>query len=269
MSAQYLTTDGGKLAYEIAGSGPLVLCAPAMGDLRNAYAPLSAQLVSAGYTVVIIDPRGHGDSSTDFLHYGDEASADDFVTLVETLKKGPAILIGASFSAASATIAAARRPGLIKGVVLLGPFLRLPMGVFGIYFMKGLIAKPWGPSVWKMYSKSLWPGLGAEGAAQRADETSKALARPGRWAAFQATVSGADHRVVEPHLAKVKGIPALVVMGEKDPDFTKPADEAQWVGSNFSNAKVVTLPGVGHAPHLERPEDVARDVLAFVSELKD
>jgi pimeloyl-ACP methyl ester carboxylesterase len=268
MAVQYFETEGGKLAVETSGQGPLVLCSPAMGDLRNAYSPLRDQLVTKGYTVACIDLRGHGDSSTGFTRYGDEAVADDFLMLIEALNKGPAVLVGASLSAAGATIAAAQRPELVKGVVLIGPFLRNPMGSFGKYFMAAMVSRPWGPMLWKMYSKMLWPGLGAEGGAKRATECMDSITRAGRWSAFQATVAGADHSVVAPWLEKVKDVPALVVIGEKDPDWSKPVDEAKWVASNFSNSKLVTVPDAGHAPQLERPELVGKAVIDFLASVK-
>ena len=37
MNTQFLMHEGGKIAYDDAGTGPLVLCAPSMGDLRGEY----------------------------------------------------------------------------------------------------------------------------------------------------------------------------------------------------------------------------------------
>ncbi|KAF2161455.1 hypothetical protein M409DRAFT_28185 [Zasmidium cellare ATCC 36951] len=270
MVLQHCDVKHGKLAVEIKGNGPLVLCAPAMGDLRSAYAPLSSQLAANGFTVAVMDIRGHGDSSTDFQKYGDEAIATDFIALIETLNKGPVVLAGASLSAGGAAIAAGRRPDLVRGLILIGPFLRNPQGVMGIIgptLMKTLVMKPWGPSVWKSYSKTLWPGLGDEGATKRAADNMDSLTRPKRWAAFQATVKGADHSTVTPYLSKIKNVPALVVMGEKDPDWSKPVEEAEWVASNFRDSRLLAVPGAGHAPHLESPEMVGKEVLQFLKKL--
>ena len=85
MVLKYFDIEGGKLAVEIDGEGPLVICAPAMGDFRDAFAPLAKQLVANGYTVACMDNRGHGDSSTDFKSYGDEAAATDFLILAEAI----------------------------------------------------------------------------------------------------------------------------------------------------------------------------------------
>ena len=61
--------------------------------------------------------------------------------------------------------------------------------------------------------------------------------------------------------------PALVVMGDKDPDWSKPVEEAEWVASNFSDSKLVTVQGAGHAPQLERPEIVGNSMLEFLDRL--
>ncbi|TKY88810.1 hypothetical protein EX895_002051 [Sporisorium graminicola] len=265
MTIRYFELEHGQLAVDIQGEGPLVICAPAMGDLRNAYTQLASLLVAAGYTVACLDNRGHGDSSTDFDRYGDEAAAADFLALIQEINLGPAILIGVSFTAAAATIAAGRRPDLCKGLVLLGPFLRNSMGSAGKYILAALVARPWGPIVWKAYSRSLWPGLGEDKCKERAEELIKSQTRPGRWTAFQKTVSGADHAVVGPWLEKAKDVPVLVVMGDKDPDWSNPLDEAEWVASNFSTAKVVAVGNAGHAPHLECPEVVGEAVMDFLA----
>ena len=63
MTTQYLQLRDGKIAYEESGSGPLVVCVPSMGDLRGEYRYLAPQMVAAGYRVVSMDVRGHGETS--------------------------------------------------------------------------------------------------------------------------------------------------------------------------------------------------------------
>lgn len=262
----YVSTDGGTLAVEITGkeTDPLIICSPGMGDTRDAYAPLAKTLVAHGYRVATMDARGHGDSSAKFSRYGDEATADDFLTVADEFSHGSrVILAGASFSAAAATIAAAKQPERISKIILLGPFLRNGMGVFGLWMMWAMMAWPWGPAAWEMYAATLWPGLGSEGAKERAATTKTSLTRPGRWAAFQATVSGLDHRVVAPYIERVRA-PVLVVMGDKDPDWKDPAQEAEWVASNFSQVETLIVPGAGHAPMFERPEVVSEKAVSFL-----
>ncbi|OAA58007.1 Alpha/beta hydrolase [Niveomyces insectorum RCEF 264] len=266
MSVELIESDGGRLAVELRGSssnGPLVVCTPALGDSRSAYAPLADQLVAAGYRVALVDLRGHGDSSVaGFRDYGDEATARD----------------------TAAAITAGQHPDLVAGIMLFGGFLRNPianpfLGALARGFLNLLLWRPWGPSAWKMYASSLWPGLGPAGAQARAVETTTLLTRPTdkddnatttktRWAAFQATVAGADHSVVGPWLAKVRHQPALVVVGDKDPDWSDPVAEAAWVASQFAQSTTLVVPGAGHAPMLENPALVGPAVLQFLGTLQ-
>ena len=266
MAITYIETDGGKLAVEVEGEGPLIVCSPGLGDTRDAYAPLATQLVAAGYRVARIDLRGHGDSTETFKRYGDEATADDFLTVVRTLGGGPAVLAGASLSGGAATIAAGKAPEQVAGIVLLGAFLRNPGPSILLWVMKLMFLRPWGPYLWKMYMATLWPGLG-DGATERAASRTALLTRPGRWAAFQATIAGADHSVVAPYLGGVVKAPALVVIGDKDPDWSKPLEEAVWVASNFAGAETVVVPGAGHAPQFEGPDVVIPGVLRFLEKI--
>lgn len=268
MPVENIEIAGGVLAVEVSGSGPLIICSPGMGDTRDAYAPLTSQLTASGYTVAAMDIRGHGDSSIGFDKYGDEATSEDFLTIIQHLGKGTAVLAGDSFAAGAATIAAGKRPDLVAGIILLGPFLRNGMGggAISTYVTPALFYRPYGPWVWETYAKTLWPGLGDKVAA-RAAESRAHLTRPGRWAAFQNTVAGCDHRVVEPWIKKVQ-CPVLVVMGDKDPDWGQPLKEAEWIASNFQDVENVAVNGAGHAPMLESPDFVGKKVVAFVERVK-
>jgi len=260
--------NGGNLAVEVDGhdDAPLIICSPGMGDTRDAFAPLSAKLVAAGFRVARFDLRGHGDSTADFNKYGDEAIADDYLAIIGALGGGPAVLAGASCSAGAGAIAAARSPESVAGLVLLGPFLRNGGSALMLFMLRVALYWPWGPFVWKAYAETLWPGLGDK-AKERAASSTALLRRPGRWSAFHATVVGVNHNVVTPHLGKAKA-PALVVMGDKDPDWSEPLKEAEWVASNFADSEIVSVPGAGHAPMLENPDVVAPAVLKFLERIQ-
>ena len=261
MSVQYFETDGGKLAYEIQGSGPLIICSPALADHRDVYGPLVTAL--SGYKVLHYDIRGHGDSST-FKRYGDEATADDLIALIKAFGDGqPAILIGASMSGSSAVIAAGREPSLVAGIVLIAGFLRAPAGALMRSVFNVLLKRPVGPIIWKGQCGKLWVGLEASALQKRTEETMKLLQRPGRWEALQETIRGADHSVVTPWIPKVKA-PVLVIVGDKDPDWSDPVAEAKWVESQLPGSELLVVKGVGHAPMLEAPDQVSPKVTQFV-----
>src|SRR5450755_601050 len=122
---RYLSRPEGRIGYDVAGDGSLVVLVPGMGDLRAGYRFLAPALRAAGYRVACTDLRGHGDSDTTFASYGDEDTAGDVVALIGELG-GPAVVVGNSMGAGSAVLAAAERPDLVSGLVLVGPFVRDP-----------------------------------------------------------------------------------------------------------------------------------------------
>lgn len=266
MEITFVSSGGGKLAVEVEGEGPLVICSPGMGDFRDAFAPLASHLSSRGYRVALVDLRGHGDSTLGFDHYGDdEAVANDLLAVIDALGAEPALLAGASISAAAAVIAAGKQPAKVKGLILLGPYVRNGAGTM----MRGLLhvafSRPWGPFVWRMFATKLWPGLGDK-AALRASRSKVSLTRPGRWGPFH-TTTNVNHDAVAPWIKHVRA-PVLVVMGDADPDWTDPMTEAAWVASNFADAETVAVHGAGHAPMLERSDVVNHAVTVFLNRIK-
>src|SRR5580658_7738499 len=116
----FLTRPEGRVAFDVDGSGPLVVLVPGMGDLRATYRFLAPALRAAGYRVASTDLRGHGDSDTTFRSYGDAETTGDVLALIEELG-GPAVVVGNSMGAGCAVLAAADRPDLVHGIVLVGP----------------------------------------------------------------------------------------------------------------------------------------------------
>ncbi len=88
----YLSRPGGRIGYDVAGDGLLVVLMPGMGDLRAGYRFLAPDLRAAGYRVACTDLRGHGGSDATFTSYGDEETAGDLIALIEVLGgPGPGI----------------------------------------------------------------------------------------------------------------------------------------------------------------------------------
>ena len=119
----YLTRPEGRIAYDRTGEGPLVVLVPGMGDLRSTYRFLVPVLVVAGFSVVSVDLRGHGDSDVGFGSYGDAETAEDLAALLDELG-APAVVVGNSMGAAAGAFLASVRPDLVRGLVLVGPFVR-------------------------------------------------------------------------------------------------------------------------------------------------
>jgi len=265
----YLNQPGGRIAYDVRGTGPLVVCVPGMGDVRSVYRFLAEALVQAGFSVATMDLRGHGESDASFDAYDDVAAGTDVVALVEHLG-GPAILVGNSMGAGAACWAAGERRDLAAGLVLIGPFVRdASAGGLGSLLFHLALLRPWGRAAWGAYFKSLYPSRrGVEFDAHFA-EVAANLRTPGHWDAF-VTTTRTSHAPAEAHLGAVRA-PTLVVMGEADPDFPDPVAEARWIAEQL-DAQVLMVPGAGHYPQAEFPEVVSPAVVEFalrVESLRD
>jgi pimeloyl-ACP methyl ester carboxylesterase len=261
-NTSYLDRPGGRIGYDVAGAGPLVVLVPGMGDLRAGYRFLAPALRAAGYRVACTDLRGHGDSDARFSSYGDEETADDVAALIGELG-GPAVIVGNSMAAGSAVLAAARRPELVSGLVLVGPFVRDPaVGAGRRVLLRVAMAPLWAALSWKSYLPKLYAGRRPADFGEYRDQVVASLRRPGYARAFCLTTR-TSHAAAEARLADVTA-PVLVVMGQQDPDFPDPAREAAWIVQTM-HAQVVMVPEAGHYPQSQRPDITTAAVLRFLA----
>lgn len=261
MTTQYLTHQSGRIAYDDTGSGPLVLCAPSMGDVRAEYRFLTPVLVDAGFRVVTLDLRGLGESSTQWNDFSVAGIGSDMLALIRHLDSGLAVIVGASMAAGAAVWAAAEAPELIAGLVLIGPFVRGETSATNALLYSLLFNRLWGVQAWKWYYSTLYPTHKPADFAAYTAALAANLKEPGRLEALQAMMRASKAASAE----RVGGViaPALVVMGSKDPDFPNPEAEAQWV-ADAAHGRYTMIEGVGHYPHAERPEATAPLIVSFL-----
>lgn len=258
---QYFDRPQGRIAYDLAGDGPLALLVPGMGDLRSTYRHLAPVLVAAGFTVVSVDLRGHGDSDATFDSYGDVETAEDLRALLESLGR-PAVVVGNSMGAGAAVCLAGAHPALVTGLVLVGPFVRNgAVSWWQKMALRAALAAPWAALTWKAYLPKLYAGRRPDDLDEHAAAVVASLRRPGYATAFSRTTR-LSHQPAEDSLSGVTA-PTLVVMGELDPDFPDPAAEARWIAERLS-AQVLMVPEAGHYPQAQRPDVVGPAVVDFL-----
>jgi len=271
---EFLDVDGGRIAYEVTGEGPLVVLSHGIGDRREAYRFLAPQLAQAGYRVVAADLRGHGESSMGWASISRTDVAGDLLALIRHLG-GPAVIVGHSISGGAATIAAATEPGLISGIVEINPFTRTQRldvgGLLRIRRYRRGISLLTGTqlfrslSLWMRYLDVAYPTNPADYADYMAALRAK-LHEPGRMAEFMKTGKStpADAGAQLPNVTR----PALVIMGTLDPDFADPKGEGGAVAAAMPAGigSVATIEGAGHYPHAQSPDEVAALVIPFLKE---
>ncbi|MFB9839700.1 alpha/beta fold hydrolase [Actinoallomurus acaciae] len=269
---EYLAVDGGTIAYEVAGSGPLIVLAHGMGDSRAAYRAVIPSLVAAGHRVAAVDLRGCGESSVGWPAWSRTAIAGDLLALIRHLG-GPAVLVGHSISGGAATIAAAQEPSLISAVVELAPFTRrqsIRLGDLRVKrFRRGML-RLFGAGVfgsvplWRSYLDVAYPGVKRADWAERLDRIDSLLREPGRMKAMRGMGRSAPADAGE-QLGNVR-CPVLVVMGTLDPDWADPHAEGSAIVDALPSGlgRLETIEGAGHYPHDQFPDQVASLMLAFL-----
>ena len=274
---EFLDIEGGRIAYEVTGEGPLIVLSHGIGDRRQVFRFLAPELVRAGFRVAAADLRGHGESSTgDWTSISRTDVAGDLVALIRHLGGGPAVIVGHSLSGGAATIAAASAPDLVSGIVEMGPFTRkVEYSVGGLLRIRryrrgslllGGVMVLRSLKMWMSYLDVAYPEKPADYAAYMTALRAK-LSEPGRMAEFLKTMktSPADAGAALPRIA----CPALVIMGDEDPDWADPRAEAEGIVAAMPAGlgAVAMIKGAGHYPHAQCADEVAALIATFVRAL--
>lgn len=261
MATKYLDVPGGRLAYDdTGGTGQLVVCVPGIGDVRALYRFLRPGLVEAGYRVVTLDLRGHGESTAGWPEYTVPAVGADILAVVGQVGAGPAVVVGESMAAAAGIWAAAEAPDQVAALLLTGPATRdaklgpvLRMGAALVGRLR------W---AWLAYLASLYPTRKPADFGAYKKELSANLGQPGRMAALRGLMA-APKAPARARIGEVR-CPVLVVMGTKDADFEDPAAEARALAAELSG-EVALIEGSGHYPQAEFPAETIAAVLPFLA----
>ncbi len=265
MATKFLKYKNGQIAYDVMGEGPLVVCVPSLGDVRDEYRFLVPELVKAGYRVATMDVRGHGETSTGWDDYSVAAIGEDILALVRELKAGSAIVVGTSMGGGAAIWSAVEAPDCIRGMILVNPFVDGDSNGPLVLLLSIMFARPWGASMWKKYYSSLYPTRKPADFDSYISALYENINQHGRLEAVMAMLR-ASKRASGERMPMVKQ-PAFVLMGSKDPDFKNPAAEAKRVAEAVRGEYKI-IEGAGHYPHAETPEVTAPLMIDFLNSLK-
>jgi aspartate dehydrogenase len=244
------------LASVRAGSGPTVLLLHGIGGSAASWQRQFARL-GDDYRLIAPDLRGYGDSPDPDGPPALDALIDDLATLLESQA---AHVVGVSFGALAALALARRHPRLVRSLVLADATL-------------GRGALPDDERArWRDARYALAAGLAAR-AGERAreiaapdapvdvlDDIARAMRRA-RATGYRYVTDLIAETDASPWLAEV-AVPVLVVCGERDAIVGLPL--SQTIAERIPDARLATIPGAGHAPHIERADDFAVALRAFV-----
>lgn len=257
---------GARLAVARRGRGPLVVCLHATGHGARDYESF-ADRVGDAFEVVALDWPGQGRSPREVTPASASRYAGLLTGLLETLG-GPAIVIGCSIGGAAAIEAAAKRPDLVRalvvcntgGLVAIDAPSRFAIGLMQRFFAAGANGARWYPKAFEIYYRMVLPGAPARAQRERivaaAVETAPVLAEA--WGSFASPQ--ADLRA----LARTLRCPTLFAWAAKDRIL--PWSKSRAAAETVPDHRVEMFDG-GHAAFLEDPERFAGIFRGFAAGL--
>jgi pimeloyl-[acyl-carrier protein] methyl ester esterase len=256
--------DFGTLHHEDAGAGAPVVLVHGWSLSSAAFADELAFL-SRGRRAVAPDLRGHGRSSPPPSAFGLRDLARDLAALFEALALDRAVLLGWSLGALVALAAAPLLRARLAALVLVSGTPRFTAGdgwphglparsVEGL----ALRVRRDAPRAVARFFDGMFVDGELDGAGRARVEAVRAAVPPAHPAALLSgldVLAREDLREALPAL----DLPVLLVHGDRDPVCPPGASRA--MAAAIPRARLVELPGAGHAPFLSRPGPF-RDALA-------
>lgn len=252
--------NGVFLSCEIQGRGPAVALLPGFSAAGTSFDRIPA-LLADDFTVIAVDNRGAGRSDAPRGPYDIRAMAEETAAALRLLGHRRAVVVGHSMGGFIALTLALERPDLTAGAVLVStaPFGRGDE-VAGSARARAALAHT-GGSAEEIVRGIVDAGIGGRLRCDAPSEVERFFAllleRPGRGrgvAGQRAAVEAFDMR---DRLGDV-GCPCAVVHGEEDE--LVPMAWAKMLAAGIPDARLVRLPGVGHFPQVEAPEDLAEEI---------
>ena len=247
--AEIFAATGGKA---LDPKFPLVVFVHGAGFDHSMWALYSRWFSHHGYSVLAPDLPGHGRSQGQPISTI-AGMADWTISLIEAAGATEARLIGHSMGALVALETAARHPGKIKGLGLIGVGAAMPVSADLLAAANANehaaidMVSIWGFGFAAGLGGSQAPGLWMMGGGQRVLEQTP----PG--VLFNDLSACNDYKTALEAATQIK-VPTTLILGERD--MMTPMKSGKQLAAVIANSKEIILPGAGHMLTAERPDDV-------------
>jgi pimeloyl-ACP methyl ester carboxylesterase len=251
---------GVRLRYAEQGDprGPAVVLLHGYSDSWFSWSRV-LPLIPSRYHVIALDQRGHGDSDKPEDGYAMRDFAGDVLALMDTLRLERATIVGHSMGSFVAQRIAVTAPDRVERLVLVGsaPAFRRMSGVdefaAAVYALEDPVSQQFAR---EFQVSTIYQPIAAE-FLDTAVATSLRL--PAR--VWHGIMTGMLDAPVIPELAGL-GVPTLILSGDRDAVFAPAAQQA--LIAQLPKARSSIYAETGHAPHWERPERFAGDLVGFL-----
>ncbi len=217
------------------------------------------------YRCVTFDFRGQGKSEVTRDGYDMETLYEDAAALIEALDCAPCYFVGLSMGGFIAMRLAARRPDLIKSLILLDtsadpePSENIPkyrqLTFIARWLGLGLVVNQVMPI---MFGQKF---LTDPARAEQRQEWRQRMASNHRIGVTRATTGVITRRSIYDEIEKIH-VPTLIIVGDQDV-ATVPA-KSQRIHERIAGSRLLIIPGAGHTSTVEEPAAVNAAISEFL-----
>lgn len=264
-----ITVNGAELHYSDTGSGAeTILFAHGLLWSGRMFDEQVAALRQR-YRCIALDFRGQGQSEVTKSGYDMDTLTEDAATLIGALDVAPCHFLGLSMGGFIGLRLAARRPELVKTLMLLETTAD---------------AEP-KENVWRyklLASVARWLGVGLVGGkvmpimfgqkfltdpsrAEQRQRFERQLMANHRVGTYRATMGVVNRLPIVEEIHRVR-VPTLVVVGDQDV-ATTPA-KARRIHERIPGSRLLVIPGAGHSSCVEEPAAVNAALLQFLDDVR-
>jgi 3-oxoadipate enol-lactonase len=263
MHATRRTPGPVAIAYDIAGSGPLVVFLHGIGGNRSNWEGQVASF-AVRFCAVAWDARGYGASEDppQTLKFSDYT--DDLRRLLDHLRVARAHLVGLSMGGMILQDFYGRYADRAATLTLVDT--SVGFGSVSEEVRREFLARRLDPLERGLMPADIAPGvvevLVATSATAAARQRTRASIEALRVAPYKQALHAimtTDFRAILPHI----NVPTLVIVGAED--VVTPPPDAEFLARNIPGAKLVTIPGAGHLTNIEQPEIFNATLEAFLN----
>jgi pimeloyl-ACP methyl ester carboxylesterase len=239
---------------------PTVVFVHGAANDHSVWALQSRYVAHHGRNVLAVDLPGHGRSGGTALA-SVEAIADWVPALLDAADVSAAALVGHSLGSLAVLAAAARHPGRVTQIALVGPAVPMPVGDVLLDAAKANdhvayeLINGWSYSAGKQLGGNQVPGMWLTGSAMRLMERTSPGVLYTDLAACHAYAGGLE-------AAAAVRCRALLILGARD--LMAPPKGAQALIAALAGKRVVMVPDCGHALMAEQPDAVLDALAAFL-----
>jgi len=263
-----IRVNGAGLYYEEHGTGPetIVFAHGLLWSCRMFDDQVAA--LKDRYRCIAFDFRGQGKSEVTRDGYDMETLYEDAAALIEALGCAPCHFVGLSMGGFIAMRLAARRPDLIKSLILLEtsadaePSENIPkyrqLNFIARWLALGLVVDRVMPI---MFGQKF---LTDPARAEQRQQWRQRMASNHRIGVTRATIGTITRRSIYDEIEKIR-VPTLIIVGEQDV-ATVPA-KSQRIHERIAGSRLVIIPGAGHTSTVEEPAAVNATINEFLGSL--